>query len=58
MPYTGTTAMTQPLFAPPAGDIVREMVAEAEDTIGRLSGIARGSYADTPRKGKLAEVVA
>ncbi|MFN3231467.1 MAG: NAD(P)H-dependent flavin oxidoreductase [Alphaproteobacteria bacterium] len=41
----------------PAGDIVREMVAEAQETIGRLGCIAGGNYADTPRKGKAAEVL-
>ncbi len=40
----------------PAGDIVREMVAEAEETIGRLGGITGGTYADTPRKGAAAEI--
>jgi enoyl-[acyl-carrier protein] reductase II len=36
---------------PSAGDIVRQVVAEAEETISRLAGIAAGRYAPSPRQG-------
>jgi enoyl-[acyl-carrier protein] reductase II len=36
---------------PSAGDIVRDIMAEAEATITRLSGIAAGRYAPSPRQG-------
>ncbi|MGE0667505.1 MAG: NAD(P)H-dependent flavin oxidoreductase [Sphingomonadales bacterium] len=36
---------------PSAFDIVREIVEEAEATIARLSGIAAGQYAPSPRQG-------
>ena len=36
---------------PAAGDIVRDVVAEAEATIARLSGIAAGTYQASPRQG-------
>jgi enoyl-[acyl-carrier protein] reductase II len=36
---------------PSAGDIVRNIMVEAEATITRLSGIAAGRYASSPRQG-------
>lgn len=36
---------------PSAFDIVRDVVAEAEETIARLSGIAAGRYQASPRQG-------
>lgn len=35
----------------PAGDIVRNVVAEAEETIARLGDLAGGAYAASPRQG-------
>ena len=38
----------------PAGEIVRQVVQEAEETIARLSAIASGRYTPSPREGRLA----
>ena len=41
----------------PAGDIVRSMVTEAEETIARLARIAAGTYAGSARQGAAKDLV-
>jgi len=40
----------------PAGEIVRNMVAEAEETIARMGNIVSGSFENNPRHGRRAEL--